>query len=187
MGTPLPTTTTTTKMVTGAVTVETQTTTVPNGPKSAEMGCGCNCGCKLAAEYVMAIVSGDAEALAEMAQAQPPAVGRALTKKRKKDKRPRDSVAELTAALGETGLQLPVDCGCDCSCEVQDVRPMLPATTAPSIASTVTEVGKTTSGAYESTVSASEGAITTTKQTTPSTTTSSTTTSPTTSTSTTTS
>merc|ERR1719493_310162 len=69
--TPLPTTTS--KMVTGAVTVETQTTTIPSGPKSAEMGCGCNCGCKLAAEYVMAIVSGDAEALAEMAHAQPPA------------------------------------------------------------------------------------------------------------------
>merc|ERR1712142_1051699 len=128
--------TTTTVAVTGQVTVETVTTTIPSGPKSAEMGCGCNCGCKIPTEYVMAIVSGDIGALTEMAEGQAPMVGRSL-KKRKKNKRPKPadlvkgSVSDLTNALGQAGLQLPVECGCDCSCDVEDVGPLVPPTSSP--------------------------------------------------------
>jgi len=125
--------------VTGAVTVETQTTTAPSGAKSAEMGCGCNCGCKIPAEYVMAIVAGDVGALTEMAQGQPAVAGRSLRRKKrpKEPKLPRGSVSELTAALGEAGLQLPVECGCDCSCDVQDVGPMVASPPSPSTGASV--------------------------------------------------
>lgn len=118
---------TTTNVSEGGGQVETVTTTMPS-QKSAEMGCGCNCGCKISAEYVMAIVSGDIEALVEMAGASQSQTGRSLDRRgRKKQQRPRLGVADLTAALGQSGLQLPVECGCDCSCEVQDVGPLLPA------------------------------------------------------------
>ena len=63
-----------------------------------------------------------------MAGASQSQTGRSLDRRgRKKQQRPRLGVADLTAALGQSGLQLPVECGCDCSCEVQDVGPLLPA------------------------------------------------------------
>jgi len=112
----------------------------------------------------MAIVSGDVGALIQMAQGgQLPVPGRSLSRKKKpkQQKLPRGSVADLTAALGQAGLQLPVECGCDCSCDVQDVGPMvatpppppsLPPTTAvnseapapPSTTTTKTTTTETT-------------------------------------------
>merc|ERR1719309_1513050 len=76
----------------------------------------------------MAIVSGDIGALTEMAEGQPPVAGRSLKRKKKPkpNKMLKGSVSDLTAALGQAGLQLPVECACDCSCDVEDVGPMVP-------------------------------------------------------------
>ena len=64
-------------------------------------------------------------ALIEMAGASPPLTGRSLNRRKRPRPRPRGSIADLTAALGQAGLQLPVECGCDCSCDVQNVAPLV--------------------------------------------------------------